>query len=65
MRENWDEYADSYETFKDHAENVVENLGGLLALNWVDPAGVIRWVVPEAPNLAAKGRDQPIGVKSP
>ena len=57
MRETWNEYADSYENFKDHAEHVVENLGGLLALNWVDPAGVIQWVVPEAPNLAAKGRD--------
>lgn len=57
MRENWANYVDSPETFEAHAQNVVENLGGLLALNWTDPDGVIQWVVPEAPNLAAKGRD--------
>jgi PAS domain S-box-containing protein len=57
IRGNWTEHIDSYQTFKEHAENVVENLGGLLALNWIDSSGVIRWVVPEEPNLAAKGRD--------
>jgi PAS domain S-box-containing protein len=57
LADRWGEYIDSYESYRNHAENVVANLGGLLALNWVDPAGVIRWVVPEEPNLAAKGRD--------
>jgi PAS domain S-box-containing protein len=57
MREYWGDYVDSPETFEDHAEIVVKNLGGLLALNWIDPDGVIRWVVPEEPNLAAKGRN--------
>jgi len=57
MRDNWAEYADSYDNFEKRAGNVVKTLGGLLALNWVDPGGVIRWVVPEEPNLAAKGRD--------
>jgi PAS domain S-box-containing protein len=57
MRENWGSFIDSPESFAEHAGNVVRNLGGLLALNWIDPDGVIRWVVPEKPNLAAKGRD--------
>ncbi len=36
---------------------VVEQFGGLLAINWIDPSGVIRWVCPPGPNAAARGRD--------
>ena len=57
MRDHWDDHIDSYATYRNHAENIVENLGGLLALNWVDAEGIIRWVVPEEPNRAAKGQD--------
>jgi PAS domain S-box-containing protein len=64
MRDHWDDHIDSYTTYRNHAENIVENLGGLLALNWIDAEGVIRWVVPEEPNRAAKGQDlmaNPVG----
>jgi PAS domain S-box-containing protein len=57
LRLQWGKNITSYESYQEHASNVVNTLGGLLALNWVDPGGVIRWVVPEAPNLPAKNQD--------
>ena len=57
LRFQWGKNITSYESYQEHASNVVNTLGGLLALNWVDPGGVIRWVVPEAPNLPAKNQD--------
>ncbi len=42
--------------FRERALHIQDRFGGFLALNWIDPDGVIRWVVPEAPNRAALGR---------
>ncbi len=47
----------SEEQFHAVAGPVVRRFGGLLAINWVDPAGVIRWVCPPGPNREARGRD--------
>jgi len=30
---------------------------GYLAVSWIDPEGIIRWVVPREPNLAAENQD--------
>lgn len=43
--------------FTQHAQSVLKNLPGLLAINWVDDQGIIRIVLPEAPNRAALNRD--------
>jgi signal transduction histidine kinase/CheY-like chemotaxis protein len=42
--------------FVRRAEILEASFGGLLALNWIDDAGIIRVVVPEGPNQAALGR---------
>jgi len=43
--------------FQRQARVASAHLPGLLALNWIDRDGVIRWVYPEAPNHAAQGRN--------
>ncbi|MDP8254719.1 MAG: ATP-binding protein [Candidatus Alcyoniella australis] len=43
--------------FVEHALAAQDKFSGLLAINWIDPQGIIRWVVPEGPNRAAKGKD--------
>jgi len=46
---------------------IVEEYRGFQAINYIDPGGVIRWVVPESPNLPAKGknlRTHPYAAKS-
>lgn len=43
--------------FREYAELQQDTYSGLLALNWVDDKRVIRWVVPEWRNRAAKNRD--------
>ncbi len=43
--------------FRTFAEEIQHHASGLLATNWIDPQGVIRWVVPAEPNQAALGRD--------
>ena len=40
-----------------HAQDLLGYFSGIVALNWIDVDGVIRWVVPETPNLAAQGQD--------
>jgi len=42
--------------FQALANDVVHQFGGLLAINWIDTAGVIRWVAPPGPNAAAQGK---------
>jgi signal transduction histidine kinase/sensor domain CHASE-containing protein len=37
--------------------SLIDEFKGFQAINYIDPHGVIRWVVPEAPNLPAKNRD--------
>ncbi len=41
--------------FRRHAAIVQERLGGYFAVNWIDEAGVIRWVSPLEPNRRAIG----------
>lgn len=43
--------------FRVQTRTYVERVPGFLAINWVDPAGVIRMVVPETRNAPALGRD--------
>ena len=43
--------------FREIARGILASFPGIDAINWVDPDGIIRWVVPERPNRAAKGRD--------
>lgn len=43
--------------FTDFALEFQRSFDGLLAINWIDPEGVIRWVVPAEPNKAAIGRN--------
>jgi PAS domain S-box-containing protein len=45
------------DSFESHALEVLTDFKGLQAINWIDPEGVIRWVVPEGPNLSAKNKD--------
>lgn len=42
--------------FQTRATQIQGDFPGFLAINWVDPQGVIRWVTPEADNRAAKGK---------
>ncbi len=58
IRDEWvRDHISSRETFVEHADIVHEYFPGIIAINWIDAAGTIRWVVPEEPNLAAKDRD--------
>ena len=43
--------------FREIASGILQGFPGIVAINWVDADGIIRWVVPEEPNRAAKGRD--------
>lgn len=43
--------------FREYAKLQEDTYPGLLAFNWVDENQVIRWVVPEGPNRAAKNQD--------
>lgn len=45
------------EDFRLHVESLSRSFSGVVAINWVDADGVIRWVVPEDANRAARGRD--------
>ena len=57
MRWYWQkELINDRESFTRHASYLQQNFGGLAAINWIDPDGVIRWVVPEIPNEGAKGK---------
>ena len=49
--------AGSEESFRHAVLAQQARFPGLLAVNWIDPAGVIRRVVPEAPNRSALGKD--------
>lgn len=44
------------EEFTGFALALQRSFDGLLAINWIDVEGVIRWVVPAEPNQAAVGR---------
>ncbi|MEQ8860459.1 MAG: PAS domain S-box protein [Pseudomonadales bacterium] len=52
-----DDYQGNPAAFVRDATIMQQRLPGLLALNWVDPDGVIRVVVPESANRAALGSD--------
>ena len=43
--------------FVHRAEGLMKAFPGLLAINWVDPEGIIRWVTPPGPNREARDRD--------
>lgn len=43
--------------FREASQALQEEFRTYQAINWVDPAYIIRWVVPEADNLPAKNRD--------
>ncbi|MFH1853478.1 MAG: ATP-binding protein [Candidatus Neomarinimicrobiota bacterium] len=43
--------------FTQRALSLIEQFQGFQAINYIDPAGFIRWVVPEESNLPAKNRD--------
>ncbi len=43
--------------FRKRALYIQKQFEGLLAINWIDPEGVIRWVVPEEENHSALNRD--------
>lgn len=44
------------ESFAEMAEAIEAQFSSLQAINWIDPDGVIRWLVPEDRNLGAKDR---------
>jgi|GEM_PF-1969812 len=58
MADSW-RYSSDFdeERFRLVAEAVHRNQSGLLAINWVDEDGFIRWVVPEKENQKAKNSD--------
>ena len=43
--------------FREHAAEVQTYLDGIVAINWVDGDGVIRWVTPQTGNESAINRD--------
>lgn len=45
------------EAFADRTHYLHQEFKGFLAINWIDPQGVIRWVTPELPNRKALGLD--------
>ncbi len=45
------------ETFEQHVLTIKDQFGGFQAINYIDPQGYIRWVVPEESNLPAKDKD--------
>jgi len=45
------------DSFRRRVEPILQQFPGFLAINWIDPNGVIRWVVPPRPNRAAVGKD--------
>lgn len=42
--------------FRQQVAGLRQHVDGLVAVNWIDPQGVIRWVVPAGPNAAARGK---------
>ncbi len=48
---------DSREQFERRVGPLIRRFPGFLAINWIDPHGVIQWVVPREPNRRAEGRD--------
>ena len=58
IRDDWSKGAIAGEpAFHVHAADLRQYFTGIVAINWVDAGGVIRWVEPEAGNRQAKGRD--------
>ncbi len=58
MRDSWvDKQLSNPQDFEIAATFLERNLGGIQAINFVDPSGVIRWVVPEAKNPNVKGKN--------
>jgi len=56
LARHWPErYADHPDAFRNDARLLVERLEGVQAVNWVDPAGTIRLIVPHSGNEAALG----------
>jgi signal transduction histidine kinase/CheY-like chemotaxis protein len=45
------------ESFEAYSRTVLDNFDGLLAINWVDAYGVVRWVTPTEENAAALDLD--------
>ncbi|MFQ6678525.1 MAG: PAS domain S-box protein [Fidelibacterota bacterium] len=37
--------------------NIISGYDGFHGINYIDPEGVIRWIVPETPNIKAKNKD--------
>ena len=57
MMEHWKRgQINTQEAFRLHALEVQKKFSGLLAINWIDSDGFIRWVVPEEPNKDAKNK---------
>ena len=44
------------EAFRLHSLEIQKKFSGLLAINWIDKDGFIRWIVPEEPNKSAKNK---------
>jgi len=44
------------EEFDRRVAGLRHHVEGLVAINWIDPEGVIRWVCPPGPNAAARGK---------
>ncbi len=58
IRDDWgDARAPNEGAFRRHASALREFLPEIVAINWIDANGVIRWLEPERANLAAKGRN--------
>ena len=47
----------SEQSFQHRVQPILDQFPGYLAINWVDPNGIIRWAVPPGPNRAALGKD--------
>jgi len=43
--------------FVNRAKATYEQFSGFQAINWIDSHGIIRWVVPRAPNISALNKD--------
>lgn len=57
LSDEWKRYeADDPEQFTEIVQAIQGEFSSFQAINWVDAKGVIRWVVPEESNLAAKDR---------
>jgi two-component sensor histidine kinase len=58
LRDDWvDGRFTSRERYQERATQAARLYRGIMALNWIDAAGVIIWVAPPEENQAAQGRD--------